>query len=280
MFAALAFASSLCAAVLAAVQPADPEVAVERVANFSSVVVHHVNSSIGTESLPVGNGISVDAGVFVTLGLDRLQVFDHDAAALSGGVVTDGTRADECRSGCPASLFDAFQYEWLKMAVEASYLAVEIPTRVVFAAHAEVPAQTLILSAYAAAETRPGALPTLSVLVNMAGRGLRAQPFFLIPPEGLELQQGSAALGLTIEFSNEGFVVRGADATLGRAKRGSSLAQVTAILKRVKKRFPGKESVILVPRAGVSVGQLMALVQVLRADYPRIVLSLGQDVVI
>jgi len=253
----------------------------DRITSFPNVVVNHVNNSIGTESLPVGNGVQVSPGVFVTIGRDKLQVFDHDVATLQNGLVTDGAVAEECRSGCPAVLYDAFQYEWLKMAVESSYLEIDIATRVLFAAHANVPAQTLLMSAYAAAETRPGAVPTISILVNMAGRGLRAQPVFLLPPEGLELQQGSAALGLTIEFDNDGFVIRGADASLGRVgRRAKSLTDVRKVLAGVKKRHPGKESVILVPRAGVTVGGLMQLVQVIRTSYPRIVLSLGQDVVI
>ncbi len=252
----------------------------DRITSFSNVVVNHINTSIGTESLPLGVGVAVDPGVFVTIGRDKIEVFDEDAAALQDGVVTDSTAAPECRSGCPAVLFDAFQYAWLKMAVESSYLEIDIATRVLLAAHANVPAQTLIMTAYAAAETRPGAVPTLSVLVNMAGRGLRAQPVFLLPPQGLELQQGSAALGLTIEFDNDGFLVSGSDATLGRGKKGKSLTDVRRILEAVKKRHPGKDSVILVPRAGITVGQLMALVQAIRTSYPRIVLSLGQDVII
>lgn len=252
----------------------------DRITNFSSVVVNHVNTTIGTEALPVGTGTRVEPGVFVTIGMNELHVFDHVAARLQNGKVTDVAVAPECRSGCPAVFYDAFQYEWLRMAIEASYLEIDIATRVSFAAAADVPAQTLLTAAYAAAETRPGAVPTLSILVNMAGRGLRAQSVFLLPPEGLVLQQGSAALGLTIEFDTEGFVVRGADATLGRGKRGKSLSDVQRILAGIKKRNPGKESVILVPRAGVTVGQMMTLIQVIRTNYPRIVLSLGQDVVI
>ncbi len=252
----------------------------DRITSFSSVVVNHINSSIGTESLPQGVGEAVEPGVFITIGRDKIQVFDQDAAALRDGVVADAGAAPECRSGCPAVLFDAFQYAWLKMAVEASYLDIDIATRVLLAADANVPAQTLLMTAYAVAETRPGAVPTLSILVNMAGRGLRAQPVFLLPPEGLELQQGSAALGLTIEFDSTGFVVSGSDATIGGGKKGTSVADVRQILAAVKKRHPGKDAIILVPRAGVSVGQLMALVQAISASYPRLVLSLGQDVVI
>ncbi len=260
--------------------PSDATVSLDRITNFPNVVVNHVNGSIGTESLPQGIGLAVEPGVFVTIGNNKLQVFDRDAAVLQNGLVTDGTIAPECKSGCPGVLFDAFQYEWLKMAVESSYLDIDIATRVVFAAAADVPAQTLLMSAYAAAETRPGAVPTLSILVNMAGRGLRAQPVFLLPPEGLELQQGSAALGLTIEFDANTFVVSGSDPTLGQGKRGDSLPDVQRILATVKKRYPGKDAIILVPRAGVTVGQLMLLVQVIRTEYPRIVLSLGQDVVL
>lgn len=274
------------ALALTMIQPAGESdsiatLALERITNFPNVVVNHVNRSIGTETLPVGTGSAVEPGVFVTIGMQKLQVFDHDAAVLQNGRVTDATIAQECRSGCPAVLFDAFQYEWLKMAVEASYLDIDIATRVLFAAHADVPAQTLLTAAYASAETRPGAVPTISILVNMAGRGLRAQPVFLLPPRGIELQQGSAALGLTIEFDREGLVVRGADATLGRTgHHAKTLTEIRRVLDGIKKRSPGKESIILVPRAGVTVGELMLLVQVVRTEFPRIVLSLGQDVII
>lgn len=280
MFASLALALSLLGPATAPNPPGDAPISLDRITNFATVVVNHINNSIGTEALPVGVGGQVDPGVFVTIGSDRLQVFDHDSAKLSGGLVTDNTVATECRSGCPAVLFDAFQYEWLKMAVEASYLDVEIPTRVLLAAASDVPASTLIFAAYAAAETRPGAVPTLSVVLNMAGRGLRSQPIFLLPPEGLELQQGSAALGLTIEFDGELFSVRASDAAVGREKRGRSIKDVKRILAPITKRYPGKESIILVPRGNVTVGQLMTLVQAVRSDYPRIVLSLGQRVVI
>ena len=86
---------------------------------------------------------------------------------------------------------------------------------------------------------------------------------------------------LTIEFDSSEFVIRGSDATLGRSgRRGKSIGEVRKVLAGVKKRYPGKDAIILVPRAGVTVGELMFLVQAIRTDYPRIVLSLGQDVVI
>jgi hypothetical protein len=252
---------------------------IERLSGFPSVVMNHVEKVLGSTHLPSGGGTNLDPGVFVTLGLDRMYVLDHEALKLQQGRVADRTVAPECRSKCAAALYDVFQYEWLRLAVESSALATRVPQIVHFAAHGRLPATTLIEVAYAVSETRPAAPPALALLVNMPGRGLRALPFHLIPPEGLELQQGSAALGLTIEFGQGTYKIRASDPSFAKDARVQRLSQVRTVLNDLKKRYPNKQTVILVPDDTVSVEQLVQLVNVvLNAEFSRIVLSYGQEV--
>ena len=252
---------------------------IERMSGFPSVVMNHVERVLGSASLPTGNGGTIEPGMFVTVGLERMHVFDREATKLDKGRVTDRTVAPECRSKCAAVLFDAFQYEWLRLAVESAALATRVPQLVHLAAHSRLPAKTLIEVAYAASETRPVVPPSLALLVNAPGRGLRALPVHLVPPEGLELQQGSAALGLTIEFGQGTYKVRASDPGFARDARVQRVGQLKSVLSDLKKRYPNKEVVILVPDDTVSVGQLLELATiVLGANFSRIVLSGGQDV--
>lgn len=250
----------------------------ERQQGFVTVVVNHVNDVLGTDLIPVANGGGVELGVLVTVTMDQVQIYDHSAAALSQGRMSDPTVAAECVSGCPAVLYDAFQRTWLEAAVESTTFAVDIPPRVVLAVHHDLPAQTLLQVAYAAAETRPVQPPQLSLLVNNTRGSLRAKDFFLLPPGGLELRQGSAALGLTVEVGAQGYQVSAADRRYARNDRAASPAALGALVKQIKKRYPSKETVILVPGEGVKVSELMTAVAAVQESFPRIVLSAGQPV--
>ena len=250
----------------------------ERLQGFSTVVVNHVNDTLGTDKLPVANGGGVEPGMLVTVGMERLQIFDHDVAKLSAGRVSDTTIAAECSSGCPATLYDAFQRSWLEAAVESTAFAVEIPQRVLLAVHRDLPADSLLQIAYAVAETRPVQPPQLALLVNNARGSLRARSFFLVPPQGLELRQGSAALGLTVEVSPGRYRVSATDPRYARQHEATTPAMLEALARDIKKRYPGKETVIVVPRDGVKVRELMRVARIMQDDFPRLVLSAGQDV--
>lgn len=250
----------------------------ERLQGFSTVVVNHVNDTLGTDKLPVANGGGVEPGLLVTVGQQELQIFDQSVAALQGGRVTDTTVAAECESGCPAVLFDAFQRAWLEAAVESTAFTVEIPQRVLLAVHRQLPAQTLLQVAYAVSETRPVQPPQLALLTNNTRGSLRAQTFFLVPPRGLELRQGSAALGLTIEVSPGRYRVTATDPRYAREHEATTPAMLQALARDIKKRYPGKETVILVPRDGVEVDELMRVVEQMREGFPRVVLSAGQTI--
>ena len=248
---------------------------------FAPVVIHHVNQVMGTEHLPEGRGQVVYPGMFVVLATDRVQIFDRDVAALDGGRLTDTTVEPECRSRCPATLYHAFREQWLSAALESVTFALGMPQRVLFAAHAELPTKTLLAVAYAAAETRPVQPPALSLLINGAGRGLQAIKFHLLPPQGLEVRRGAgAALGMTITFGQGRYAVTANDPDFVAPRQAQNLAGVRSITRALKKRYPGKQTVVLVPDDTVSVRELVELTTVLREDFPRVVLSQGQELIL
>ncbi len=257
--------------------PADP---ITRQTGFTSVVINHLNRTLGTENLPSANGGPVDPGVFVTLTMSGMQIFDFDVVPLHDGVVPDPAPAPECASGCPAAFFDLFQYHWLKLAVESATMGVELPTVVAFGADPKLPVRTLLQVAYAAAESRPITPPTFSLFVNSPRQGLRAIPLFLIPPRGLELPQGSAALAFTIEAGPDGFVMSASSPDFSSPRRTRDLRNVESFAHAVKKKFPGKETVIIEPKEGFTIGELVRLITLLREEFPRVVLSAGQDVLV
>jgi hypothetical protein len=250
----------------------------ERLQGFTTVVVNHVNEAMSSELLPIADGGGVEVGMLVTVTLDGVHVFDRRVAALQQGNVTDPTIAPECVSGCPAVLYDAFGRSWLEAAVESTSFAVEIPTRVLMAVHRELPAAMFLQVAYAAAETRPVQPPQLALLVVNSRGSMRALTFFLVPPRGLELRQGSAALGLTIKVSPGGqYHVTATDPLYARDHQVTGLGPLKALAREVKKRYPGKETVIVVPEAGVSVRELVEAAAALQDSFPRLVLSGGQE---
>lgn len=250
----------------------------EQLRGFTTVVVNHVNAALGTENLPAAVGFPVEPGLLVTIPMDRVQLFDRDVIGLQAGRLADTTVAPECRSGCPAAFYDMFQERWLEAAVESSNFGVEMPTRVIFAAHHDLPALTLVQAAYAASETRPVNPPALSILVNSDRAGLRAQRFFLLPPTGLELRPGSAGLGLTVDVSMGRYVVSSADARYKNRTEHDKLEKLALQARELKKRYPGKEAVILVPDASATLDEVLRVVAVLSPHFPQIVLSLGQAV--
>ena len=249
----------------------------ERLQGFTTVVVNHVDDAMGGDQLPTADGGGIEAGMFVTATLEGVQIFDRSVATLQAGRVADATIAAECQRGCPAVLYDAFGRSWLEAAVESTSFAVEIPTRVLVAAHRDLPAATLLQVAYAAAETRPVQPPQLALLVSTTRGSLRALTFFLVPPRGLQLRQGSAALGLTIEVAPGRYRVTATDPRYARENELGGLGPLRALARELKKRYPSKETVILVPQEGVSTRELIDVAAAVQESFPRLVLSAGQE---
>ncbi|MBC8068719.1 MAG: hypothetical protein IAG13_10330 [Deltaproteobacteria bacterium] len=280
-----ALALTLLAALLAAPgRPSNESVigdaTLDRLPGFSAVVLSHVTANLGLEVLPTADGAALEPGMFVTIGLDRIQVFDRNIGKLVDGRSAETTSAVECGQQCPASLFDAFQAEWLGLAIESTQRGVEMPSRVVIAAHNRLPAFTLLDAVYAMASSRPIRPPDLQLVLGSTGRGLRGQSFFVLPPQGLELGQGSSALGLQLAFGRGRWLLRAEDPQYVREVRASDTKQLAAALREVKRRYPSKQAIILVPDDTVTVGDLVSTMTAVRAEFPRIVLSAGQDVIL
>ena len=141
-------------------------------------------------------------------------------------------------------------------------------------------ALTLVEVAYAAAETRPVQPPYIYLLLNGGRAGLRAQPVYLVPPEGLTLERRLAVLGLTVRTTGGRYTVTAADPRFGRQVVATEISHLVAILQDIKKRFPAKETLILQPEQTATVKELVEIISAVREEFPRIVLSGGQRVVV
>lgn len=257
--------------------PPQPQSTFETLRGFNTVVVKHLNRVLGTENLPVDRGNPVEPGMLVTVTPQRAMVFDRNVATLDRGRPT-GTASPNCKSRCAASLFDGFQRAWLNLAIEGSALRLEMPTRVLIGADAQLPARTLIEVAYAAGESRPVQPPTYYLMVNGRNAGLRALPFYLAPPAGLRVPTGAQPLGLTISFGKGQWTVTAVDSQFQRRLTAASLAQLKKFLKDIKRNYPSKEIVVLRPNEGATVADLVALSAAVRTYFPYPIFAGDQDI--
>jgi hypothetical protein len=154
-----------------------------------------------------------------------------------------------------------------------------MPARVLLAAHAQLPARLLVEAAYAASESRPVQPPYLSIVVNGADSGVRARPFALLPPQGISVPPGQRPLGLRVTMSPDGkFRITAADPRFGRALEFATLPEVVAALRDIKKRFPGKDVLILDVLQAGTVSDVVVIMTAVQEDFAKIVLCNGQRV--
>lgn len=253
----------------------------ESLSGFSTVVVNQVNNAMGTERLPSAGGLPVEPGVYVTLSLTEGYIFDRSFTTYQNGMLQSATFAEECRSKCSKVSFDAFHFNWRRLASEASVMGIGLPSRVLMAADANLPATTLLDTAYAASETRPQQVPAMQLLVNGGKAGIRSRPFFLVPPTGMRVPPGQRILGLKVELvGNDTYRITAADPRFGRTLEATGQKQLKAMLRDIKKRYPNKESMILQPGPSSTVGDLVMVMQIAQDTFPRPVLSAGQRVLV
>lgn len=256
--------------------------AFEQLEGFDAIVINHINAVMGSENLPSAMGLPVEPGVYVVVSNDRVTVFDEDVAAVSGGVITDASEvAPESRTNAPRSVFDGMYGVWRRLVDEARIAALELPTRVLLAGDATLPAKTVISVGYAAVETRPTATPNVYMLVNGGRAGLRARPVFLMPPEGLLLPPGQRPLGLQVMLLGQGqYRVKTASNSLKSDIEVTSADGLRKVLEDIKKRNPSKDAAVLDVSEGGTLGDLLNVIMLAQESFPKVVVSSGQRVII
>ena len=76
------------------------------------------------------------------------------------------------------------------------------------------------------------------------------------------------------------YTVTAADPRFGRQLVATDPTHLLAMLRDIKKRYPGKETLILQPEQNATVRELVEIIASVREEFPRIVLSGGQRVVV
>jgi hypothetical protein len=257
---------------------AQPASSYENLQGFSTVLVNQINQVVGTERLPSAMGLPLEPGVYVTISPERAVIFDKVAATIQGGRYADQTIAAECASGCARSIYDAFFFNWRALVEEAAAINNDVPSRVLFGVDGEIPARLLVETAYAAAETRPGTVPNMYLLLNSGQAGVRARPFFLVPPKGLSINVTQRVLGLTVKVEAGGrYTITAADPRFARTITADSKS-IKAKMVDIKKRYPGKETLVLLAGDTATVNDFVGLMVAVQEQFPRVVFSNGAHV--
>jgi hypothetical protein len=203
-------------------------------------------------------------------------IFDNEILDLQAGVVPPGPSSRECKSGCKSSLWSPFRLMWLRALEEAQTFTLEVPARVLFAAEASVPAKTIVELAYAAAETRPSGPPSFALLINGSNAGLRARPFFLLPPGGLRVAPGDNSLGLRVTLgASESFTISAADPRFAPNIEGVGWKELSAQLIGVKKRYPNKQVMVIDVGDSATVGDVVMAMVAAQKQFGTVVLTTG-----
>jgi hypothetical protein len=227
-------------------QPTEEAVEAETLQGFDTILLTQINALFGSENLPMATGGQVEPGVYVTVSAQQVLIFDDKIIDLQAGIVPPGPASRECKSGCKSSLWSPFRLMWLRALEEALAYTLEVPTRVLFAAEASVPARTIIELAYAAAETRPSGPPSFSLLVNGSNAGLRSRTFYLLPPGGIRVAPGDNALALRIKLgASEAYTISAAHPRFSPNIEGIGWKNLATQLVAVKKEYPNKQTVII-----------------------------------
>jgi hypothetical protein len=251
-----------------------PESGFEQLKGFETVLVNQINTDVGSTRLPTAMGYPVEPGVYATLGMNVASIYDRQVATLNGGTLANTVAAKNCRSGCSAVFYGAFRRAWMELREEADGLQLDVPTRLMFAADSQLPAATLVDASYAASEARPMQPPALYLLLNSGKAGLRARPYYLMPPGGLRSEAGDRLLGLRVRIEMGGrFQMSAIDPRFPRNTSGTGPEELKAVFKDIKKRYPGKETIIIDAGPGTNVGDIVSVMAIAAEPFPNVVLA-------
>ena len=251
----------------------------ETLQGFDSLLLTQINVLFGSENLPIANGTAPEPGMYLTLTSDQVLVFDQKIIDLQGSVVPPGPASRECQSGCKASLWSPLRRFWLQALEESQTYSLSMPSRVLFGAEASVEARTLIEVAYAAAETRPAQPPSMHLLVNGNNSGLRARPFYLLPPGGLRVSPGENALALRVTLTaNETWRLSAAHPRFSPSVEGMGWQELAKQLLVIKKKYPNKGAIVIDVGDDVTVGDVVNAMIASQKPFPVAVLTAGGPV--
>ena len=251
----------------------------ETLQGFDSLLLTQINVLFGSENLPIANGTAPEPGMYLTLTSDQVLVFDQKIIDLQDSVVPPGPASRECKSGCKASLWSPLRRFWLQALEESQTYSLSMPSRVLFGAEASVEARTLIEVAYAAAETRPAQPPSMHLLVNGNNSGLRARPFYLLPPGGLRVSPGENALALRVTLSaGETWRLSAAHPRFSPSVEGMGWQELAKQLLVIKKKYPNKGAIVIDVGDDVTVGDVVNAMIASQKPFPVAVLTAGGPV--
>jgi hypothetical protein len=257
-------------------EPVEPVAESETLQGFDTILLTQINALFGSENLPVANGGQIEPGIYVSISPQQALIFDDKIIDLQAGVVPPGPASRECKSGCKSSLWSPFRQMWLRALEESLDYTLEVPTRVLFAAEASVPAKSVIELAYAAAETRPGGPPSFSLLVNGSNAGLRSRVFYLLPPGGLRVAPGDNALALRVKLgAGEAFTISAAHPRFSPNIEGVGWKDLAARLVAVKKQYPNKETVIIDVGDDATIGDVVMTMVAAQQQFGTVLLTNG-----
>lgn len=268
-----------CSMLALAAGQAQPRVAsspsVEQIAGFPELLAREISRSLSGSDLAKGTGYPVEPGYYVSMTMSAFRILDTTEIPLKKGRIVDTRVAAESRSQCPAAYWNAFSKVWRDEDRSHARTRFVHPRRILWAAQAGVPAQSLISSAYAALETWPQAnLPALYLLFDAGPGGIRARQFRLMPPGGVNLASQQGALELRVRIlPNQVYELSAHAGGFAFAGRKSGLNSLSSRMSDIKRRYPGKRAVVIESAPESSVQELAEVMDATLEIFPDVILS-------
>lgn len=247
----------------------------DHIAGFSELLAREINRAFQGADLAKGTGYPVEPGYYVSMTKSAFRILDAAEIPLKEGRIEDGRISAECRSQCPVAYWNAFSKVWRDEDRSHARTRFVHPRRILWAAAAGLPAQSLIQSAYAALETWPQAnLPALYLLFDAGPGGIRARQFRLLPPGGVNLASQQAALELRIRIlPKQVYELSAHAAGFAFAGRKSGLNSLSTRMSDIKRRYPGKRAVVIELAPDSSVQELAEVMDATLEIFPDVILS-------
>jgi hypothetical protein len=249
---------------------------------YGQLLARHLDRVLGGRArLPAAVAPAPAPGVYVTVTAAAALVYDRPVARLERGrfprsalaACTAPAGRSRAAVRCAAAVQAAAQPALAEEGARLAGLGRREPPSVLFLAERELPFQTFLDVAYAAALGTAGGPPPLRLAVAARGR-LGAVAFFLVPPHAIRLPRGTTPLVLMARVGG-GRVLLETSGRLGVDQREvvASLAALERLAGEIKARDPDRSVAFVVAEPGTPLGEVVAVMERLRAYYPNLVLG-------